>query len=211
MAASTSHALVRFPRKPEKRELIFAAARRIVSEVGFHETSIAAVAAASGISTGSVYSYFASKAELMAHVVAVVSQREIAVLSEIVSAEGPVAERLVAAVETFARRAFRNRRLAWSMIAEPADPAVDATRLDYRRAVALQFQKLVREGIEAGEFRSVDVEAAAAAIVGGFMEALVGPLSPDHPIPAGRAKAIAEALADLAWHAVRNNKLETSE
>lgn len=147
----------------------------------------------------------------MAHVVAVVSQREIAVLSEIVSAEGPVAERLVAAVETFARRAFRNRRLAWSMIAEPADPAVDATRLDYRRAVALQFQKLVREGIEAGEFRSVDVEAAAAAIVGGFMEALVGPLSPDHPIPAGRAKAIAEALADLAWHAVRNNKLETSE
>jgi hypothetical protein len=70
------------------------------------------------------------------------------------------------------------------MIAEPADPAVDATRLNYRRAIALQFEKLVREGIETGDFRSTDPEAAAAVIVGGFMEALVGPLSPDRPTPA---------------------------
>lgn len=204
VSPSPSH----LPRNRERRDQILAAARRIVSDVGFHEASIAAVAAASGISTGSVYSYFASKAELMAQVVACVSEREVTVLAEIVAADGPVAERLVAAVETFARRAFRNRRLAWSMIAEPADPAVDATRLHYRRAIALLFQKLVREGIEEGHFRSVDVEAAAAAIVGGFMEALVGPLSPDHTVPAGRGEAIAAALADLAWHAVRNDKQE---
>ena len=60
------------PRKAGKREAILAAARGIVSEVGFHETSIAAVASAAGVSTGSVYSYFASKAELMAEIVAVV-------------------------------------------------------------------------------------------------------------------------------------------
>jgi AcrR family transcriptional regulator len=92
-------------------DLILVAARQIVSEVGFNETSIAAVAAASGVSTGSVYSYFASKAELMAEM-ARVSEREVAVLSEIVVADGPVAERLAAAVDTFSKRAFRNRRLA---------------------------------------------------------------------------------------------------
>ena len=197
---------IRTPRKPQKHAQILAAARQIVSEVGFHEASIAAVAAASGISTGSVYSYFASKAELMAEIVSVVSQRELNVLTEIIAGDGPVAERLVAAVETFAKRAFQNRRLAWSMIAEPADPAVDATRLHYRRAIALQFEKLVREGIDTGNFRKVDAEAASAVIVGGFMEALIGPLSPERPIASGRSDEIAAALADLALHAVKKHR-----
>lgn len=195
----------RAPRKPEKRKRILAAARRIVSDVGFQETSIAAVAAASGVSAGSVYSYFASKADLMAEIVSDVSKREHAVLSEIVAGDEPVAGRLRSAVETFARRAFRNRRLAWSMIAEPADPAVDATRLDHRRAIALQFEDLIRDGIAEGEFRDVDVEAAAAVIVGGLMEALIGPLSPDRRITANRSEEIATALADLALHAVTKN------
>ena len=197
---------IRTPRKPQKHAQILAAARQIVSEVGFHEASIAAVAAASDISTGSVYSYFASKAELMAEIVSVVSQRELNVLTDIVAGDGPVAERLVAAVETLAKRAFQNRRLAWSMIAEPADPAVDATRLHYRRAIALQFEKLVREGIDTGNFRKVDAEAASAVIVGGFMEALIGPLSPERPIASGRSDEIAAALADLALHAVKKHR-----
>lgn len=195
-------------RKPAKQAAILDAARRIVSEVGFQETSIAAVAAASGVSTGSVYSYFASKAELLAEIVSHVSRREVAVVGEIVAAEGPVRDRLAAAVETFAKRAFRNRRLAWSMIAEPADPAVHLTRLEYRRAIALLFQKLIREGIEVGCFRPVDAEAAAAMIVGGLMEALIGPLSPDRPIAAGRADEIAAALADLACNAVINQSTD---
>ncbi len=139
-------------RKLGKRETILSAARSIVSEVGFQETSIAAVATASGVSTGSVYSYFASKAELMAEIVAAVSSRELAVLREIAASDAPVAGRLTAAVEAFARRAFANRRLAWSMIAEPADPAVDATRLDYRREIAGIFRALVVEGEGQGAF-----------------------------------------------------------
>lgn len=190
------------PRKAGKREAILAAARGIVSEVGFHETSIAAVAAASGVSTGSVYSYFASKAELMAEIVAAVSSRELAVLREIAASDAPVAERLTAAVEAFARRAFANRRLAWSMIAEPADPAVDATRLDYRREIAGIFRALVVEGEGQGAFRTVDPDAAAAMIVGGFMEALIGPLSPERPITPERGREIATALADLSLAAL---------
>ena len=188
----------RQPRKAGKREAILSAARGIVSEVGFHETSIAAVAAAGGVSTGSVYSYFASKAELMAEIVAAVSARELAVLREIATSGAPVSERLTAAVEAFARRAFANRRLAWSMIAEPADPAVDATRLDYRREIAGIFRALVVEGEGEGAFRRVDPDAAAAMIVGGFMEALIGPLSPERPITPERGREIAAALADLS-------------
>lgn len=190
------------PRKAGKREIILAAARQIVSEVGFQETSIAAVAAASGVSTGSVYSYFSSKAELMAEIVSAVSSRELDVLREVAASEASVSERLGAAVETFARRAFANRRLAWSMIAEPADPAVDVTRLAYRREIAGIFRTLVIEGIGQGAFRQVDADAAAAMIVGGFMEALIGPLSPERPMTPERGREIAAALADLALHAL---------
>lgn len=138
----------------------------------------------------------------MAEIVAAVSSRELAVLREIAISDAPVAERLTAAVEAFARRAFANRRLAWSMIAEPADPAVDATRLDYRREIAGIFRALVVEGIALGAFRSVDPDAAAAMIVGGFMEALIGPLSPERPMPPERGREIATALADLSLAAL---------
>ena len=37
---------------------------------------------------------------------------------------------------TFARRALRNPRLAWALIAEPVDPLVDAERLAYRERYA---------------------------------------------------------------------------
>lgn len=39
-------------------------------------------------------------------------------------------------------------------------------------------------------------------IVGGFMEALIGPLSPDRPITSERDREIAAALADLSLAAL---------
>jgi AcrR family transcriptional regulator len=194
-------------RRIDKRERILAAARRLVSEVGFGETSIAAVAAAAGIATGSVYSYFPSKAALMAEVAAAVSEREVGVLEAIAATGDPPSEVLADAVRTFAERAFRNRRMAWALLAEPAPPEIDATRLTYRRRIADVFEGILTRGIAEDAFRPLDVEAAAAAIVGGFMEALVGPLSPDRPIADGRAAAVAAALADFTLHAVSRRKL----
>ena len=79
---------------------------------------------------------------------------------------------------TFARRALRNPRLAWALIAEPVDPLVDAERLAYRERYAALIAESLRAGIEAGELPEQNVELTAAALVGGCGEALVGPLSP---------------------------------
>src|SRR5687768_13613606 len=49
----------------EKRELIEQAAARVFAERGFRETGIADVAREAGVSTGSIYTYFASKEELL--------------------------------------------------------------------------------------------------------------------------------------------------
>ena len=87
-------------------------------------------------------------------------------------------QRLAAAVETFARRALRGRRLAWALLAEPVDPAVEAERLAFRRAYAADFARVLRDGVAAGELAPQNVELTAAALVGALGEALVGPLSP---------------------------------
>ncbi|HET6548224.1 MAG TPA: hypothetical protein VFG79_07210, partial [Solirubrobacter sp.] len=83
------------------------------------------------------------------------------------AAEGGVG----AGVETFARRALRARRLAWALLAEPVDPAVEAERLAYRRAFRDAFAAALPAHV-------TDRELIAAALVGAIGEALVGPLSP---------------------------------
>ena len=88
---------------------------------------------------------------------------------------------LPGAVATFARRALAGRRLAWALLAEPVDPAVEVERLAFRRAYAAGFEDVLREGVAAGELAPQNVELSAAALVGALGEALVGPLSPVAP------------------------------
>ena len=106
-------------RLQDNRGRILAAARALVAEGGWQETQVASVAAAAGIATGTVYRYFPSKAELFAEVLSAVSQREVDVLADIARSGGAALGRLHSAVATFVRRAMRNPRLAYALIAEP--------------------------------------------------------------------------------------------
>ena len=166
-------------RREATRERIVRAAHALIARGGYREAQVAAVAAGAGVATGSVYRHFPSKAELFAEVFRRASQREVdATRAAAQAAGGPASQRLAAAVETFARRALRGRRLAWALLAEPVDPAVEVERLAFRRAYATGFARVLRDGVEAGELAPQNVELTAAALVGALGEALVGPLSP---------------------------------
>lgn len=165
-------------RSERRRRDLLAAARRVVSDGGFHSLQMLAVAAAAGTAVGTIYRYFPTKAELCAALVAEVSARELEVIRAICESDGAAGQRLRDAVAAFARRALHNPRLAYAMIAEPVEAAVDDTRLEWRRRIGEAFARLVAEGAAVGAFRRVDPTLAAACIVGAFMEALVGPLEP---------------------------------
>lgn len=165
-------------RSERRRRDLLAAARRVVSDGGFRDLQMLAVAAAAGTAVGTIYRYFPTKAELCAALVAEVSARELDVIRSVCEADGPPGRRLHDAVAAFARRALHNRRLAYAMIAEPVEAAVDDARLEWRRRIGEALARLVAEGSAAGRFRPVDARLAAACIVGAFMEALVGPLEP---------------------------------
>jgi AcrR family transcriptional regulator len=162
-------------RRAEVRDRIVRAAFDLIRRGGYREASIAAVAAGAGVATGTVYRHFPSKAELFAEVFRVASQHEVDAVADAMAAPGTAAERIAAGVETFARRALRGRRLAWALLAEPVDPAVEEERLVFRRAYAQVFSSSLREGVADGSLPPQDADLTAVALVGAIGEVLTQP------------------------------------
>ena len=117
-------------RQAERHDAIVAAAGEAASEGGMAAIQIAPVAARAGIAAGTVYRYFPSKTDLVGALVASAAEREIDAVRR------AAARRARAAVGARRRgrdlrraRRCSDRRLAWAMIAEPADADTDAMRL----------------------------------------------------------------------------------
>jgi AcrR family transcriptional regulator len=183
------------------RERLLAAARELIEERGYGSASVAAIADRAGVAAGTLYRHFASKEDLFVEVFrSVCAGEERAMqLAATTRDHGSAAERLQEVLSTFARRALRNRQLAWALIAEPVDPRVDAERLAYRARYAELIADVLEAGIAAGELPAQDARLTAAALVGGCAEALVGPLSP----VAGSRAAAADVVAAIRMFAVR--------
>lgn len=192
---------MRVRRFDNRSDHILEAARQVVSDGGFRDLQMVTVAASAGLSVGAIYRYYASKATLCAALVARVSAREVDVLEAIAASDAPAPQRLADGVRTFVRRALHDRRLAYAMIAEPVDEAVDAERLAWRERLSRVFAGIIREGIEAGTLRHTDPHVTASCIVGAFMEGLIGPLSPDQPAGEGWNPYV-ESITDFCLTAV---------
>jgi AcrR family transcriptional regulator len=159
-------------RRAEVRDRIVRAALDLIRHGGYREASVAAVAEGAGVATGTVYRHFPSKAELLAEVFRVASQHEVDAVAQAMSGPGSAVARVARGVETFARRALRGRRLAWALLAEPVDPAVEAERLVFRHAYADAFASALREGVAEGQLPAQDPEFTAIALVGAIGEAM---------------------------------------
>ena len=185
------------------RERLLQAAQELIEEGGYGAASVAQVAERAGVAAGTLYRHFESKQELFVEVFRSVCAHEARAMRAAADAieNGSAVERLEEVLATFAKRALRNPRLAWALLAEPVDPLVDAERLEYRQRYAGLIAEGLRAGIDSGELPPQDVELTAAALVGGCGEALVGPLSPlagpRAPVP-----EILDALQTFARRAV---------
>ncbi len=188
-------------RLAEREEAILAAATSIAAEGGMAAVQIAAVAARAGIAAGTVYRYFPSKTDLIAELVAAVAGRELSAMAAAAdAAPGPLSA-LAAAMATFAARALSERRLAWAVIGEPVDAAVDAMRLDFRQSLAAELEARVKTAIAGGHLPDQDAGLAAPALVGALMEGLLGPLAPT-PADNAAARAAVQTVTLLALRAL---------
>jgi AcrR family transcriptional regulator len=181
-----------------RRAAILAAAADAAAEGGMAAVQIALVAERAGIAAGTVYRYFPSKAELVAALVAALCEREIAAIERAAkAAPGPLSA-LAAAITTFAARSLAGPRLAFALIAEPVEPKLDLARAAYRRALAAQFERLVRNAVEGSHLPEQDVALAAATLVGALGAGVVGALAPAAPADPAAVRARVQALALFA-------------
>jgi AcrR family transcriptional regulator len=189
-------------RRAETRERIITAALELVAEGGYVAAQVAAVAERAGVAVGTVYRYFPSKSDLFAEVFRVASQHEVdAMRAGAASTDGgSAAERIAAGTETFARRALAGRRLAWALLAEPVDPAVEAERLHFRHSYRDVIAEIVADGVKSGELPEQDPEVTGAALVGAIGETMLGPLSPTSN--GGDPEVLIASLIDFCTRAI---------
>ncbi|MGW5733160.1 MULTISPECIES: TetR/AcrR family transcriptional regulator [Streptomyces] len=179
------------------REHLISCATAVVAEVGWSQASVTAVADAAGIAAGSVYQHFPSKAALAVEVFRRAAGREVEVLGAVLRGPGDPVARLSQGIEVFARRALENRGLAYALLAAPAEAAVGAERLDFRRRYRALFADVVHQGMAAGLLPAQNGEITAAALTGAVGEVLVDPLgTPDQ-------SATDELLTELTATALR--------
>src|SRR6202011_320787 len=108
-----------------RHDAIIAAAGALATEAGIDAVQIGPVAERAGIAAGTVYRYFPSKTDVVAALVAAVSEREIGAMQRAAdAAPGPLSA-LAAAITTFAARALSQRKLTFALVAEPVDAGLD--------------------------------------------------------------------------------------
>jgi len=134
--------------------------------------------------------------------IAAIAENEIGALRRAAdAAPGPVSA-LAAAIATFAARALRRRKLAWAVIAEPVDAAIEAMRIQYRRALAAELQKRIEAAMAASHVPRQDTALAAPALVGALLEGLIGPLAPESSPDQNAARAAVQTLTLLSLRAL---------
>lgn len=160
------------------RAKLVSATIQLLQEGGYANASVGAITRSAGVAAGTLYRHFPSKEELFVEVFRDVCGREYAAMKEAADSADDVEQQIDGVVAVFAQRAMQNPRLAWSLLAEPVDPLVDAERLDFRRRYRDLIAELLAEGSSSGVLPPQDPQLVAAALVGAIGDALVGPLSP---------------------------------
>ncbi|PCH97899.1 MAG: TetR family transcriptional regulator [Gammaproteobacteria bacterium] len=170
--------------KAYKYQKIIDITQQQIAKAGFASVFMADIAQQAGIATGTLYRYFANKQQLCGEVFRIYTEIEVNLVQQLANQpdKNPT-DKLINAITSFARRAIKSRHLAWSLIAEPLDPALESQRLKYRQAYCDIYSVLIDEGIKQQHFRQQNAAISAAAIVGALAESLVGPLAKTTPSP----------------------------
>jgi AcrR family transcriptional regulator len=166
----------RWRRQPDSRPgQILEAAFRVFGARGLHQATLDDVAREAGITKGTIYLYFPSKAALFS---AMLKSRVNAVMPEV---SAPHDRQPAATAHT---RLHRIGRQLYAFFRSPAYLAMfravvsevaefpEAAELIYREGILTANRRLaevIRQGVKAGEFRGLDPMIAARAFTGMFL------------------------------------------
>ena len=149
------------------REKILDAAEEVLRRFGLSKATVIDVARALGVSHGSVYRHFASKAELRDAVMQIWLGRMNGPLEAILAEDARASERLhrwlTALIRMKRRRFFDDPELfaAYCELAQEARAVVG----EHRDYLAVHVTEIIRAGTAAGELKAADPAAAARGVL----------------------------------------------
>jgi len=155
---------------PSKRELILGAALEVFSVKGFYSTKIEDIAQQAGVGKGTVYEYFKSKDQLFREMLKEYLNLYTALVIREIDREVTAAGKLAALIRNNFKFGYRFRPLARSALWEtiPVDDEFRSWLLEIHMRRLKSIEQIVREGIERGELRPVDVSVFARMFYGGM-------------------------------------------
>jgi AcrR family transcriptional regulator len=158
-----------------RRGELLEAARQVVLERGMASTRIADIAKATNVSGGLVHYHFATKDELIAEMLRATSEGEQQQLTHIVDAKTSALDRLDRVLRYYIPRTRTDQSwILWieAWAAALRAPAMQAILLELERAWLQALERVIRDGVAAGEFTCEDPAASAErldALIDGLM------------------------------------------
>jgi AcrR family transcriptional regulator len=150
-----------------RREEILNIACRLFSQKGYHGTTIRDISEACGILSGSLYAHINSKEDLLYEITERGARAFLESLRPIAEGEGSATDKLRQAMRAHVRVIERNLEAAtvffheWKALSEERHGAIHKMRDEYEALWA----RILREGMESGEFRITDEKFARLLIL----------------------------------------------
>ncbi len=207
LTKSTAHS-PRWRRRPDVRpQEILRAAFRVFGTRGLHQATLDDVARAAGITKGTIYLYFPSKADLF---IAMLKARVNHIMPAVEAPAGggaaPTARQQLSSLGRRLYQFFRSRSYLtmYRTVVSEAARFPEAAALLYREGILPANRRLaevIRRGIATGEFRRVDPMIAARAFVGMFQVFAVsqGLLGGQRIFPMADAKVV-RTVSQIFFH-----------
>lgn len=160
----------------ERKTQILNAAQEVFTRKGFDEARMDDIAEATGLSKGTLYLYFRSKADLIIAILDRIFERELVSLEKLKSEEGSATEALWRVTDTFTRDIVALLQLipiVYGFLALAfRNGVVQRALKGYLNRYLNGLIPIIQRGIDSGEFRQADareVAIAAGAILEGTL------------------------------------------
>ncbi len=151
-----------------QRADIVQAAAQIFRQKGYHATSMQDIADAVHLQKASLYHHIESKQEILLEILDAALDRLTADISAVVESDLSPTVKLRLALKAYTLRLNEDRDLASVLLLEyrGLDPKLRARHIARRDRIDQLWRRIVKEGVDAGEFRRVDPVLTSFALLG---------------------------------------------
>ncbi|MBB2719080.1 UNVERIFIED_ORG: AcrR family transcriptional regulator [Rhizobium etli] len=163
----------------------------IFRRIGYHKTSIADIAAELGMSRANVYRFFPSRTAINSSVCGLVVKEVAEIALAIARTDAPASKKLVdllTAIHRHSTRTLVEDRPMHDLLVAAMDGSW-ATLNAHNEQILAILKALVREGVQAGEFKVEDADEAARGIITAFLP-FFHPVLVEQRVQEGEATAV---------------------